>query len=509
MLVESQLHGYQKYVNQVMDDLPFCALFLEMGLGKTVCGLTLIRNLINRMDVRKVLIVAPRLVAKKTWPDEVLDWDHTKFLTYDTLDAADVPEFTFPGWDKLRLFWMAAEEESVLPLVYPLIFKCIDRQIAIVVGKIEAAGDAFKKLLNNPSLIHTISVDNFPRLVRLVGVKHWPYDTVILDESDGFASHSSGRFKAVRAVRHKIDRLIELTGTPTGNKGFLDLWAQITLLDGGDRLGRTLSSYQEKYFIKSRNGFKWELRPGAQEKIMELISDIAISMRSEDYLKLPPMVPNTIKVTLPGKAREDYKEFEREFLLEWEDGELDAASEGVKINKLLQMANGAVYYFDEDEKRLVHEIHEAKLDALERVFAEANGESVLVAYNFKHDRDRIKKRFPQVIDFKSLPDTQDRWNRRELPLVMAHPKSIGHGLNLQKGGRIIVWFGLSWDLRLWQQFNKRLHRQGQKETVFIHRIVCEDTADERVIKILDAAGSTQADLKEGLKADMTRRMLQN
>lgn len=508
-LTPGMLHEYQVKAERFWEQNPKCLLLLDMGLGKTVVGLTRLQKLLDQCSVGRVLIVAPKRVANKTWPDEIGKWTHTEFMTCRILTSSDVPEFEFRDYDKLKLLWWAAKDvpraqRALLPFVIEA-NRVLQIKVLAKLGRIQGA---FNELTKDQHFINTISRDNFARLVRLLGPANWPYDTIIVDECDSFANAQSGRFKALRSVLHKIDRIVGMTGTPTGNRGMQDLFSQVYMVDGGSNLGRSFNMFRKEYFNQSHSGFGWELKENSKTRIMGKISGVAMSMLSEDYLNLPPVTINDIVVALPDDAKSAYTEFEKEYLYAWDEGELNAASAGVLVNKLLQFSNGAVY-FDPDEfsnKKEYKVFHDEKIEALRSVLSEANGEPVLIAYNYKHDRERILKAFPDVVDFNSAPDIQDRWNAGELSVVLTHPASTGHGLNLQDGGHIIVWFGLSWDLRLWQQFNKRLHRQGQKNPVIIHRILCEDSADGRVVKTLENTGYTQRELMEGLRDDIKKRL---
>lgn len=447
----SKLHGYQERMISHICTVPRSALWAEMGTGKSISTLTALRDLTKTLDVNRVLIVAPLRVAKTVWTDEIKQWPHV-----GDLDA------------------------KILAGLHPT-----TRRQAV-----------FK----DRSTIHIINRELIPWMVDELG-KNWPYDTVVLDESSSFKNHTSKRWRALRKVTPYIHRLIELTGTPAPN-GYLDLWAQIALLDGGQRLGRTYSQYRDRFFTSDYMGFNWTLKDGAREQIDALISDLCLSMRSEDYLELPPVVNNIIRVDLPPSARKAYKELERDFVLAVDSGEILAANAAALTNKLQQVASGFVY----DEEKVPHLLHDEKLDALEEIIESTGGNPVLVAYTFVADVKRILKRFPKAEVLDKNPQTIERWNRGEIGILVAHPASAGHGLNIQHGGSTLVWYGLPWALELYQQMNARLHRQGQTKGVVIHHIVASDTVDETVVAALDRKSVTQNELLKALRDDAVRRM---
>jgi len=399
----------------------------------------------DRFEVKKVLVIAPLRVAENVWDAEIEKWDHLKQLTTSKV----------LGPEKKRM-----------------------------------------KALDTEADIHIINRENVEWLVKLYE-KNWPFDTVVIDELSSFKSNRAKRFRALRKIRPFIKRLIGLTGTPAPN-GLIDLWPQLYLLDGGERLGKTITGYRERYFTPDKRSrdviFTYKPRPEAEETIHEKISDICISMKAEDYLDLPGRINNTISVYMPEKAKQKYDQLERDSLLPLLESDVEAGSAGVLTNKLLQMAGGAVY----DEYGEVEEIHKAKLKALEEVVEAAAGKPVLVFYNYKHELKRIQKKFKaRILDTnKDIAD----WNKGEVPVMLAHPASAGHGLNLQTGGNIIVWFGLPWSLELYQQANARLDRQGQKETVIVHHLVTKETVDEDVMKVLENKESGQEALLEAVKA---------
>lgn len=394
------------------------------------------------------MVIAPLRVAQSTWSGEIEKWDHLQGL---------------------RLAKVLGSEKQ----------------------RIEA--------LHQPADIYIINRENTEWLVNYYGRK-WPFDMVVIDELSSFKNPRSKRFRALRKVRPLIKRIVGLTGTPAPN-GLIDLWSQIYLLDQGERLGKTLTGYRNRYFDPGRRNqnivFEWIPKPFAEERIYEKISDICVSMKAEDWLQLPERIDNVIEVELPEKAKSQYNQLEKDLILPLLDSDVTAANAAVLTNKLLQMANGAIY----DEFGEAKEIHDVKLEALEEAVEAANGKPVMVVYAYKHDLDRIRKRLkkynPRTLD--SDQDVQD-WNAGKIQVLLLHPASGGHGLNLQTGGNIIVWFGLTWGLEYYQQANARLYRQGQTERVIVHHIVAKGTMDEEVLKALTGKASTQNDLMDAVKA---------
>ena len=444
-------HDYQRYcINRLIAE-PALGLFLDMGLGKTVITLTAINDLrYNRFAVRRVLVIAPKKVAEDTWTREAGKWDHLKLL-------------------------------RVVP----------------------ALGSLKKRIraLNSPGDVYVVSRDNVQWLVDYYR-NDWPFDMVVIDELSSFKNPQAKRFKSLCLVKSHIRRICGLTGTPAPN-GLVDLWSQVYLLDGGERLGKRIGAYREMYFTPaSRNRevvFSYEPLPGAEERIQERIQGICISLSAKDYLELPERIDNVVHVALNPRARKAYEQFEREMLLEIDESTLDAGSAAVLSGKLLQFCNGAVY---DGEKKAV-EVHGEKLEALREIVEAAQRRPVLVFYNFQHDRERIRKSLGNAglaIEELKGPEAITRWNNREIPVLLAHPASAAYGLNLQAGGNTIVWFGLNWSLELYQQANARLHRQGQKENVIVHHLVVDCGADALVMEALQSKRATQDSLLEALKA---------
>lgn len=437
-------HGYQKKATERILQQKRVGLFLDMGLGKTVITLTAIKELIEDFAIWKVLVIAPKRVAEDTWSREHEKWDHLSGLR---------------------------------------------------ISKVLGTPAQRMKALKAEADIYVIGRDNVKWLVELMG-KSWPFDMVVIDELSSFKNPSAQRFKALRKVIPASDRVVGLTGTPSPN-GLMDLWAEIYLLDRGERLGTTISAYREKYFrAGARNGYivyKWEPYSYSQKEIERKISDICMSMSAEDYLELPERMDNEIKIRLSPKEMKQYDQMEREQLLRIDDEAVVALNAAAVMNKLLQMANGSVYADGGD----VVKIHEKKLDALEEIIDTA-GESVLVFYSFRHDLEAIKKRIPDARELESSEDIA-RWNRGEIPVLLCHPASVGYGLNLQDGGHVIVWYGLTWSLELYQQANARLYRQGQQKAVIIHHLIAEGTVDEQVMRALQHKDTSQSALLAALK----------
>lgn len=443
-------HEYQEYATKFIEENEESAVFLECGLGKSVITLTAIKNLMARGEVSRVLVVAPLRVGKTTWPEEIGKWDHLAGLTY-----------------------------------------------AVAIGSVAERLSAVKAQAD----ITIINRENVEWLIDKSGMP-FDYDMLVIDELSSFKSFKAKRFKALLKVRPQITRVVGLTGTPSSN-GLMDLWAEFRLLDLGERLGRYITRYRLAYFTPDKRNaqvvFSYKPLPGAEERIYDKIDDITISMRASDYLKLPSLVMNTVVVEMGDKEKEIYDNLCDDMVVSLGDNEIDAVNAASLSNKLLQMANGAVY----GEEQSVHRIHDEKLNALEDLIESANGKPVLVAYWFKHDLARIKAKFPFVREIKTDADIR-AWNRGEIEVGIIHPASAGHGLNLQTGGSTLIWFGLTWSLELYQQTNARLYRQGQKNTVVIHHIVTKGTIDERVLKALEKKEKTQNSLIDAVKAELRR-----
>lgn len=459
MLKRSNLHDYQEIGFKHILDVPRCGLFLDMGLGKTVTSLTAANFLMfEEFEIDRILIIGPKRVAENVWSSEVNNWEHLKHLKVSVIT----------GTEKQRL-----------------------------------------AALNTKADIYTVSRDNIIWLCSLFGGMKLPFGMVIIDESSSFKNPKSKRFLALKRAITSVSRVVILTGTPAPN-GLHDLWSQIFLIDQGQRLGKTEKEYQERYFradTRDNTGrvFKYVPRKDCDTKIYDKIKDLCISMKKEDYLDLQKPVFNYITAYMPGPAYNQYLDFEREKILELTEiseliggeGHIEVSTAAALTQKLLQFANGAVY----DEDKNVHLMHDAKLDVLEEIVEEANGKPVLVAYSFQHDKDRILKRFPYATLMKgSGAKIIEDWNAGKIPMLIMHPASGGHGLNIQKGGHIIAWFGLNWSLELYEQFNARLDRQGQKDTVIINHIITEGTMDAEVVESLTKKAKGQNALMKAVKA---------
>lgn len=447
-------HAYQQHcINKILE-IKKLGLYLDMGLGKTVTTLTAIRELkYNRFLVRKVLIIAPKKVAEGTWTKEKDKWDHTKFFRVS-----------------------------------------------------QVLGSQAKRIraLNTPADLYIVNRENIVWLVDYYR-NSWPFDMVVVDESSSFKNHSAKRFKALASVGSRIERMVELTGTPSPN-GLEDLWAQVFLLDGGQRLGAKYTGFRERYFQPDKRGadgmvYSYAAKPGSEQGILDRISDICISMKAEDYLQLPDVTYHEIPVVLDPKSQKAYNDLEMRMVLELPEDEenISVTSAAALSNKLLQLANGAVY----DEDHAVHEVHGCKIEAFLELLESLQGKPVLVFYNFQHDRERILKALAgsglRIRELKTTKD-EDDWNARQIDILLTHPASSAYGLNLQQGGNHVVWFGLTWNYELYTQANKRLHRQGQTEKVIIHHLVCGGTRDEDVMLALNRKEDVQNWVMESLKA---------
>ncbi|WP_296972591.1 DEAD/DEAH box helicase [Tepidanaerobacter sp. EBM-38] len=443
---------YQKYALDFILNQKAAGIFLDCGLGKTVITLTAIAELMhNRFEIARPLVIAPLRVAESIWDVEAKKWDHLKHL-----------------------------------------------RIAKVLGSKEERIQA----LNTAADIYVINRENTKWLVDYYK-NNWPFDMVVLDELSSFKSHKAQRFKALRKVRPFCKRVVGLTGTPAPN-GLIDLWSQVYLLDSGKRLGKTITGYRERYFLPDKRNhnviFTYKPKEGAEEAIYNKLSDICISMKSGDYLNIPERIDNIATVELPPKAMEQYRKLERDLLLPLLNGDVVAGSAAVLTNKLLQMTGGAVY----DEDGRVQEIHDEKIKTLEDLIEAANGKPVLIYYAYCHELERIKKHLDcRVLD---KPKDIEDWNKREIPVMLAHPASAGHGLNLQAGGSTIIWFGLTWSLELYQQANARIHRQGQKNMVVVHHLVARGTIDEDVMQVLKNKEAGQEALLNAVKARIYREV---
>lgn len=439
---------YQQFCIDKMVNQAELGLLLDMGMGKTAISLTAVEKLIyDYFSVQKVLVIAPLKPAVETWPPEIEKWDHLEHMTY-----------------------------------------------SVAIGDKQTRIDALQKEAD----IYIINRENVPWLVEYYK-KKWPFDMVIIDELSSFKSSKAQRFRALKKVRPYIKRIVGLTGTPSPN-GLLDLWPQMFLLDSGNALGKTLTSYRDTYFLPDKRNaqviFSWKLKDGAEETIYKKLDSLCVSMKSADYLQLPDRLNIRHEIEPSKEVLAMYQKMEKDMLLPFESGDIDAGSSAILSNKLLQLAGGAAY----NENGEVQVIHDEKLKALDELLEQANGQPVLLFYAYQHERDRIKKRHPEAVDVKEPTAVKD-WNAGKIPILLAHPASAGHGLNLQFGGHIAIWYGLPCSLELYQQANKRLHRPGQKETVLIHHLLMKHTWDIRVLdQVLTPKEERQNALLEALKA---------
>ena len=441
-------HSYQEYAIRYIETHPISALLIDMGLGKTSITLTAIRNLLfDSFEVCKVLVIAPLRVAKNTWTDEIKKWEHLSTLTY-----------------------------------------------SLIVGNENERLSA----LNEKADIYIINRENVDWLVNKSGYKS-DFDMVVIDELSSFKNHQSKRFKSLMKVRPFVKRIVGLTGTPSSN-GLMDLFAEFKILDMGKRLGYFIGQYRNTYFKPDKmNGpivYSYKPLPNAENAIYEKISDITVSMKANEYLKMPELLTSNYVVELSNSEKNQYDEMKKSLVLEITDGEITASNAASLSNKLCQLSNGAIY---DDEQNIV-EIHDRKLEALEDIIESMNGKPLLIAYWYRHDLERIKSRF-SVRKIKTSEDISD-WNDGKIPVALIHPASAGHGLNLQNGGSTLVWFGLTWSLELYQQTNARLYRQGQKNTVVIQHIITKGTIDEQILKALQKKNKTQADLIDAVRANL-------
>lgn len=444
-----ELHDYQKYAVEFIETHPEAAILLDMGLGKTIITLTAVNNLLfDYFCISKVLVIAPLRVAKNTWPAEIQKWN-------------------------------------------------LNLKYSVVTGSETERREALKKKAD----IYIINRENVQWLIEKSGYK-FDFDMLIVDELSSFKNHQSKRFKSLMKVRPLLDRVVGLTGTPSSN-GLMDLYAEFRVIDMGQRLGRYIGRYRDEYFIPDKRNreriFTYKPRPGAEERIYKKISDITISMKSTEYLKMPKLVSTRYTVFLSAQEREKYNKLRDDLVLTLPDGEITASNAATLTGKLVQMANGAVY----NENGEITGIHDRKLDALEDIIESMNGNPLLIAYWYKHDLERIKKRLNAPYLLLDNEDSIRKWNSGRYPLALIHPASAGHGLNLQKGGNTLVWFGLTWSLELYQQTVARLYRQGQtKDTVVIQHIVTKGTIDENILKALENKDKTQASLIDAVKANL-------
>jgi len=447
-LSKANLEDYQHRGVEFLHNTDFAALWVDCGLGKTAITLTGIAELWSARMVSKILVVSTKKVVEETWPTEIKDWSNL-----------------FPIQPRFSLITGTPKQRT--------------------------------KAADSDADIYATNVENFTWLVKNYG-KTWPWDWIVMDESSLFKDHSTGRFKAFKKIRHKVDRITQLTGTPA-SKGLLHLWAQVYLLDQGERLGRTVTAYRRKYFDAFNRGqyTEYVLKEGAEQEIHDKVRDLVFRLDGDDYLKMEPVRKVYHRMEMTSESSETYKQLARDLILEMEqDQVVVAANNAVLSNKLWQCANGAVYLSETENREWKH-IHDLKLDKLEQI-VEETAAPVLVAYNFQHDLERLRGRFPNAVNVKE-PGAIERWNKGEIDILLAHPKSAGHGLNLQHGGNVLVWFSLHWSLELYIQFIARLRRKGQKKPVICHHLVVEGTVDEQILLTLDGHNVTQTELLNAMK----------
>lgn len=443
MLNRSDLHSYQLAAVDFILKKKRCQLWLQMGMGKSVSTLTAITDLLDSFSVSKVLVIAPLRVANSVWKQEGENWQHL---------------------NSLRIVVCTGSEKQRL------------------------------QRLQSDADVYVINRENVAWLCDLYQ-KRWPFDCIVIDEASSFKSASAQRFKSLKRVLSQTSHMVLLTGTPSPN-GLMDLWAQCYLVDFGAALGKTMTAYKQRFFESDFMGYKFTPREGVDDKIKSLVAPYTLSMRVEDYLDMPDYLPSIMGVDIGAKALKQYGEFEHNLFAEFKGHEIEAQSAAVLANKLLQFANGAMYV---DEHKNYVEIHNEKLEALAELLDDNPTENLLVAYNYQTDLERLQKRFPFATVLDKNPDTIKAWNAGKIKMLLAHPASAGHGLNLQHGGSVIVWFGLNWSLEYYQQFNCRLYRQGQLRPVRIIHIVATGTIDERVVSVLSDKAVTQNDLMNALK----------
>jgi len=449
-------HAYQTRASRFIIDNRYCALFLDMGLGKTVSTLTAIDQLQNDyLETDRVLVIAPKSVALNTWSAETAKWDHLNHL-----------------------------------------------RLSIVMGTAVQR----RKALDQPADIYVTNRDNTKWIVEQYKDEPWPFDTIVLDESSSFKNPSSQRFKALRKIRPQVRRIIELTGTPSPN-GMMDLWSQIWLLDRGDRLGKTLTDYRREFFMAGRrNGaviYEWIPRKGSRERISKRIADITISMQAADYLDMPDVIDAGMTIALPPTEMRSYQAFEKEQLMELDGKDIEAVTAATLTNKLLQYTGGSVY----DDQHQWHEVSTAKLEALHDI-VESTEEPVLIYYQYQSELERIHQELHELNpeNFHGEPEILERWNRGEIRVLTAHPASVAYGLNMQQGGHIIIWYTPTWNLELYQQANARLNRQGQTKPVILYHLIAAGTMDERVMASLSGKNGSQAALLQHIKELRAKRL---
>lgn len=509
------MHDYQNKAVEFLLANPFSALFVDLGLGKSCISLTAILNLVSQFECNHALVIAPKRVANDTWPTEIGLWRHTAPLTYvhvreeSLVDAVNAAGRAERRKIEDELLWQGFDKPAIKEKMKGMAAKQRIEKARLLASR-KAVRDHFRK---NPATVHIIARDHVEFLVNAWG-RDWPYDTVFVDESDSLKDHTTGRFKALRRVRPLLKRLHELTATPCAET-YEHLFAQIYLLDEGERFGKSITRFREEYFTQNRYTYRWKLRPGAEEQIAKKIADITLTMKAEDYLQLEKPVPLYRKVRLSSEQMALYKQMETDYLITLPSGvEIEAETAAALSQKLLQMASGVVYETvhepvgngDFRKRRVVHHLHDAKIEALTELVEEAHGETLLVAYWHNSSLDRLMKTFPKAVTMDEEGKCIKDWNKGKIPMLLIHPASAAHGLNLQHGGRRIVFFDIPWSLTLYLQLIGRLARQGQKRVVMVHHLIAEGTLDEAVVEALSQKNDAQSVLFALLKK-LRRAML--
>ena len=489
----ADMHSYQdEMAVNFLKKNPFSALFVDLGLGKTIISLTLIADLLDNMSFEYALIVGPLRVVHQTWPNEIPIWEHTAPLTWAMIRDEEVQESVRAAGAAERKKILAEigamiHEKGLDPVLEKAEIEVLHKSYydaqkpRIEKARVVASRTAVRDFMRRTrATIHLINREQLEFLVKAWG-RDWPYDVVIVDESSSLKDHNSGRFKALRSVRPYIKRLHQLTATPTA-EGYMGLFAQMYLLDEGKRLGKNITTYRERYFTRGYDGFSWKLRPGAEEEITEKIADLCLTLRADDYLKdLKKPVFNPRYVKMSPQLREMYADLERDFVMTTPEGvEIEAENAAALSNKLLQFTSGAVY----DADKQVHAIHDLKLDELDEIVEEANENPLLVVYWYKTSLARLVKKYPKAVVMDKEGKAVTKWNKGQIKMLLLHPASAGHGLNLQKGGHHMVFFDIPWSLELYLQTIGRLARQGQTNVVVLHHIICKGTIEEDVVSAL-------------------------
>lgn len=512
----SDLHDYQRAAVEFLKANPFSALFIDMGLGKSVISLTTIIDLLAAdISDGPVLVIAPVRVANETWPTEIGLWRHTAPLTWKHVRGEDIVARVNAAGRAARVEFMANLADEALRVGMSVKALAATRTVALKdfadkARRVAARRYLLADLYDTPAAVHIINREQVEFLVTALG-RSWPWQTVFIDESSSLKDHKTARFKALAKVRPLMKRMHQLTATPAAET-FMHLFAQIYLLDLGERFGKSHTKFAETYFTQNRYTMKWTLRPGAEEQITDLISDICLVMKQEDYLDLQQPIPAVHDVLLPPDVLALYEQLERDFVVELPSGvEIEAETAAALSQKLLQLASGVLYetrlvpdHNVEDsvmlrKERVVHHLHDCKIDRLRELAAESNGNTLLVAYHFASTLDRLKAAFPQAVQMDAAGKCIPKWNKGQIPMMLVHPQSGGHGLNLQKGGHHIVFFDIPWSLELYLQFIGRLARQGQTKTVVVHHLVAKGTVDAEVVDALSNKRDAQEVLFRLLK----------